>query len=230
MWALAAFSCAVLVVSGPWLSWRLPTNMTGVCLTVAGFALVASIYGSYTPSAVSPWAEQLLPTVYIAAIAVAVSSWPTGRMPARWSRPFRRVVVVFVIVGVGSKFVLPERLYGPWWPAHDWELPALPVSGTTAIGVNVEAVVLMGAAPVLFLAFVARRRASMPASVRATSRPAFAAPLSSAPLSSGPSCRRRRLRLSVGPLDDPRRSGSSGRGSSAGAMAPSPCSSSGRSR
>jgi len=49
MWALALFSCAVLVVSGPWLSWRLPTNMTGVCLTIAGFALVASIYGSYTP-------------------------------------------------------------------------------------------------------------------------------------------------------------------------------------
>ncbi len=55
--------------------------------------------------------------------------------------------------------------------------PHCPSSATTAIGVNVEAVVLMGAAPVLFLAFVARRRASMPASVRATSRPAFAAAL-----------------------------------------------------
>src|SRR3954447_12624261 len=42
MWVLALFSCAALVVSGPWLSWRLPTNMTGLCLTVAGLALVAA--------------------------------------------------------------------------------------------------------------------------------------------------------------------------------------------
>jgi len=177
MWFLAGFSCVALVVAGPWLSWRLPTNRTGPCLTVAGFALAASIYGSYTPVPASPWAEQLLPTVYIAAVFIAVSSWPTGRMPARWSRPFGWAVAAYVIVGVGSKFVFAHSLPtdAPWWPTHLWGLPTLADAATSALGRNVVAVLLHGVAPILFLAFVVRRRASMPPSVRATSGPAFVA-------------------------------------------------------
>ncbi len=177
MWALAMFSCVALVVSGPWLSWRLPTNRTGPCLTVAGFALAASIYGSYTPTPASPWAERLLPTVYVAATVIAVSGWPTGHMPARWSRPFGWAVATYVIVGIGSDFVFAEWLISelPWWPTHLWDLPALADAATSALGSNVVAVMLRGVAPILFLAFVVRRHTSMPASVRATSLPAFVA-------------------------------------------------------
>ena len=177
MWGLAMFSSVTLVLSGPWLSWRLPTNRIGLCLTVAGFALAASIYGSYTPVPANPWAERLLPTVTIAAIAVAVSSWPTGRMPARWSKPFGFAVVAYLIIGLGGKFVFADLLPGerPWWPAHLWDLPTLADAATSAVGRNVVAVIIRGVAPILFLAFVVRRHASMPVSVRTTSRPAFVA-------------------------------------------------------
>ena len=90
MWALALFSCvdARRLRDRGSLGGCRPTGP--VCVSpIAGVALAASIWGSYTPTPLSPWAERLLPTVTIAAIAVAVSSWPTGRMPARWSRAVR---------------------------------------------------------------------------------------------------------------------------------------------
>lgn len=177
MWGLAMLSCVTLVLSGPWLSWRLPTNRTGLCLSVAGFALAASIWGSYSPTPASPWAERLLPTLSVAAIAVAVSSWPTGRMPARWSKPFGLAVLAYVVVGLGSRFLFADLLLHerPWWPEQLWELPTLTDPAASAVGRNVVAVLLHGVAPILFLAFIVRRHASMPASVRTTSRPAFIA-------------------------------------------------------
>ena len=177
MWALAFGSCVALVVSGAWLSWRLPTNRTGLCLTVAGFALAGSIYGSYTPVAASPWAELLLPTVAIAAIVVAVSRWPTGRMQKRWSNPFRLAVLAFLLIGIGAKFVFAEWVpfLGPWFGTGSWGLPTWAGADTSAVGRNVVKVLLLGVGPIVFLAFVVRRRASMPASVRATSLPAFVA-------------------------------------------------------
>ncbi len=149
MWALAAFSCVALVVSGPWLSWRLPTNRTGPCLTVAGFALAASIYGSYTPVPASPWAERLLPTVYIAAVVIAVTGWPTGHMPARWSRPFGWAVRRLR----GRRNRERVRLRRSCWRASCrggrccWDLPTLADAATSALGSNVVAVLLHGVAP-----------------------------------------------------------------------------------
>ncbi len=175
IWALAMFSCVALVISGSWLTWRLPTNRTGWCLTVAGVALTLSILATYTPGAASPWGEHLLPPVYLAAIAIAVSSWPTGRMPLRWSKPFRRAVLVYGVTAVVSKFVISESPYSPWWPAHNWMLPTLAGPATSALGRDVLRVLLGCVAPIMFLAFVVRQRASMPAGVRATSRPAFVA-------------------------------------------------------
>src|SRR3954453_9360201 len=141
MWVLALSSCVALFCSGSWLSWRLPTNRTGVCLTIAGFALAASIYGRYPPTRASPWAERLFPTIATAAIVVAVSRWPTGRMRQRSSKPFRLAVLVFVLVGIGSRFVFADWLPqdGPWWPAHFWDVPTWADAATSAVGRNVVA-------------------------------------------------------------------------------------------
>ena len=59
--------------------------------------------------------------------------------------------------------------------AGAWDLPTWADAATSAVGKNVVTVLLLGVAPIVFLAFIVRRRASMPASVRATSRPAFVA-------------------------------------------------------
>ena len=232
MWALAFGSCVALVVSGAWLSWRLPTNRTGLCLTIAGFALAGSIYGSYTPVAASPWAELLLPTVAIAAIVVAVSRWPTGRMQKRWSSPFRLAVLAFLVdrsrEQVRLRRVAPTRtLHG--WRRASWDLPTWADADTSAVGQE------------------RRRRCCSSVSLRScSSRSSFAAvracrracgrprgprsslPRSSASPSSGRS--RRPWRTSGVSADGPRGSGWWVRASRSGATAPSHSCSSGRSR
>ena len=182
----------------------------------------------------SPWAERLLPTVTIAAIVVAVSSWPTGRMPARWSKPFRLAVLAYVIVGVGSKFVF-AGLAAAGSPlvagAHVGRAHAGGRARRARSGRNVVAVLLHGVAPIVFLAFVVRRRASMPASVRATSRPAFVAAVTVRRLRAlGLRVDDGGVRHSAGSADGRRRSGWSVRASRSVATAPSRCCSSGRSR
>ena len=179
MWTLASRSAVSRSHRrGSWLSWRLPTNRTGLCLTVAGFALAASIYGSYTPSPASPWAERLLPTVVDRSDRhrrVELAHGPHAEaivepVPAGGARlRDRRGREASSSSPTGCRKTVPggRRTRGTCPPG---QTPA-----TSAVGRNVVAVLLHAVAPILFLAFVARNRANMPPSVRATSRPAFVA-------------------------------------------------------
>ena len=174
----------------------------------------------------SPWAERLLPTVSIAAIVVAVSSWPTGRMPEAMVEPFRLAVLAYVVVGVGSRFVFaglaPRRSVVAG--AHVGAAHAGGPRRRVRSAATSWPCCSMAVAPILFLAFVARRRASMPASVRATSRPGVrrGADVRRRP-SSGPSCRRWLRRRSAGSAGGRRRSGWSVRASRSAATAPWRC-------
>ena len=207
MWVLALFSCVALVVSGPWLSWRLPTNRTGLCLTVAGFALAASIYGQLHADGGQ--------SVGRATPADGVPRGDRGRRVELAHGPDAGAMVEAVPAGGGrvrhrrgGQQVRLRRTgsYGPWWPAHD-------VGAPRAAGVRDHC------------ASVSQRRGRgapwpSPRSCSSPSSPAAAPacrrvcgrrrdrrssrPRCSASPSSGPSCRRWRLRRSAGSADGPR--------------------------
>jgi signal transduction histidine kinase len=136
----------------------------------AGGCFAGWILGTFTDVGVSPWLEHLLPWLCKAAIVVAVLRWPTGRLPARWARPFGLAVACYLAVGLASQFI------GRRFPTP--VLRAMPSVGSLVTGgmvAELTTALLSGVAPVLFLAATYRRRAGMPKGVRATSTPAFVA-------------------------------------------------------
>ena len=170
VWGLEIFSCLTLVIVGPWLTVRLPTNPTGWWVTIAGFGLAACLLGMYSTYSFSPWFEHVLPPIYKLAMVIAVACWPTGHVHPRWKRPLATALALYLVVGIGSQFI-GFRKFIPW----PGSLPAVGTAAGGALAREASDAILAGIGPMILLVAVMRRRSGMPTSVRRTSTPAFVA-------------------------------------------------------
>ncbi len=146
----------------------------GGWMFVAGVAFTGWFATLFWPSPVAAWVA--LPTVPIfrSLTALAVLTWPMGRLDPRWRRPVAVTLAAVAIVLMAAPFV-GDLQASPPWGRPDWNLPHF---GGHALGVLREAfvgVLVLGVAPTALLVAVGTRRRRLPRPLRQVAGPAYVA-------------------------------------------------------
>src|SRR5215472_7997950 len=164
-WAYFAAGWASVLgaqLSGLWLWWKAPGNLTGRWLWLAGVALGLWFVGSYWPRR---WAELLTLTVYFfrPALAFALLGWPTGRPTRRVRNWIVAWTVTAVVSNVGTG-LFTGSMNSVYWPANPLAPFDVPwVNDTVGAGFRFALYFIV---PVVAIVVFVRRRRRLPRGAR----------------------------------------------------------------